>query len=330
MTFEFTCVSGFGKSGSGACVSLLKEFEFIDGLENEFRITKDPYGLIDLEFSLLSDWEFVRHDRAINDFLAYCQMLGRDDGLFKKVGKGFSKKLNVDFVKESENYINQLTNFTYFGDTLLHRYRLSALESFIKRIRSKIGLSNEEPMYFSNPNSEIFLIETQKFIKNLFKNYANENSLKKVVLDQSVSPNNFFKSMSFFDTKKIIIVDRDPRDIFETMCRERRLLGADKKNTVEKYIVWHKTIREKFEFEKQNNVSNIKILELRFEDFFVNYEVSISKLIDFLEIDYNHELKGSRFNPKFMTDYVGIWKNNKDQKSMEKIQNEFPESCFNS
>jgi len=31
-----------------------------------------------------------------------------------------------------------------------------------------------------------------------------------------------------------------------------------------------------------------------------------------------------------MTDYVGIWKNNKDQKSMEKIQNEFPESCFNS
>ena len=185
-------------------------------------------------------------------------------------------------------------------------------------------------MYFSSPNSEIFLIETQKYIKNLFENYANENNLKKVLIDQSIPPSNFYKSMRFFDTNKIIIVDRDPRDIFETMSRERRLLGANKIDTVEKYIIWHRTLREKFESKKQNKPSNIKILELRFEDFFINYEHTIAELINFLEIDYSHKQKGNRFNPKLMKDYVGIWKNNKNQKSMEKIRNEFPESCFNS
>ena len=36
--FDFICVSGYGKSGSGACVDILKEFDYIDGLDKEFRI----------------------------------------------------------------------------------------------------------------------------------------------------------------------------------------------------------------------------------------------------------------------------------------------------
>ena len=43
--FEFICVSGYGKSGSSACISLLKEFEFVGGPNKEFRIAKDPHGL---------------------------------------------------------------------------------------------------------------------------------------------------------------------------------------------------------------------------------------------------------------------------------------------
>ena len=330
MSFTFNCISGFGKSGSGACVSLLKEFEFIGGLNNEFRIAKDPYGLIDLEFSLISDWEFVRHDRAINDFLAYCRMLGRDDGLFKKAGKGFSKKLNVDFVRESENFIRELSSFTYMGDTLLNRYSLSPIDSFISRLRSKFGLSNQLPMFFASPTNEVFLLETQKYIKNLYKNYATENNLKNIILDQSVSPNNFNKSLRYFDTNKIIIIDRDPRDIFETMIREKRLLGSDVENSEEKYIIWHNTARQKFDNEKQNKLPNVKILELKFEDFFIDYENTISKLVEFLEIDFNHSQKGSKFNPELMTDYVGIWKDNKNQEFMKKLCKEFPKSCFHS
>ncbi len=68
MSVDFICVSGYGKSGSGACIDLLKEFEYIGGIDNEFRMAKDPGGLLDLENSLVSNWEFVRHNVAIDDF----------------------------------------------------------------------------------------------------------------------------------------------------------------------------------------------------------------------------------------------------------------------
>ncbi len=330
MSFEFICVSGYGKSGSGACVNLLKEFEHIDGLENEFRIAKDPYGLIDLELSLVSNWEFVRHNVAIDDFLSYCVMLGREDGLFNRTGKGFSKKLNVDFVLESEKYINRLTDYKYYGDTLLHRYKLSAAKSFISRIRSRFGLTNSMSMHFSKPTSEDFLFETINYIRRLYENYASDNNLRGIILDQSVSPNNIEKTIRYFDSDRLVIVDRDPRDIYATMLKERRLLGADRSqyDLVEKYIIWHKAIRSKLTSNCLNSDPRCNILELRFEDFFVNYERVIETLKNFLEIDFVHKDKGSRFNPETMSKHVGIWRNAKDQKAMDRIFKEFPESCF--
>jgi len=328
--FDFVCVSGYGKSGSGACLNLLKEFEYIDGLDNEFRIAKDPSGLIDLEEALVSNWEFVRHNTAINDFLAYCEMLERNDGLIKKVGKGFSKKLYVDFLGESNKYIDNLTNFRYFGDTLLHRYKLSAIQAFLKRLRSRLGFSNEKEMYFAKPTSELFLLETNKYINKLYEKYANKNNLKKVLLNQSIPPNNISKAIKYFSSKKMIIVDRDPRDIYATMNKEKRLLGSDKvySESVDKYIFWHKAVREKLDSQNEKSI-DYDILELKFEDFFTNYENVIKQLTDFLEIDFLHKDKGMKFNPLSIERHVGIWKNEKNQKLMNKIYQEFPDSCFN-
>ena len=84
---RFIAVSGYGWSGSGACIDILREFKGVNGPNNEFRIIKDPYGLLDLENSLVDNWDFVRHDVAIKDFLKYCKVLGRGAGLFKKKNK---------------------------------------------------------------------------------------------------------------------------------------------------------------------------------------------------------------------------------------------------
>jgi len=98
---KFIAVSGYGWSGSGACIDILREFSGVDGPNNEFRMIKDPYGLLDLENSLTSSWDFVRHDMAIKDFLKYCKVLSRGSGLFKKEGRNFSKILNIDLNKET-------------------------------------------------------------------------------------------------------------------------------------------------------------------------------------------------------------------------------------
>ena len=68
---HFVSVGGYGWTGSSACIDILKEFEGFGDLNGEFRIIKDPYGISDLEHSLVDSWDFVRHDIAIQDFLNY-------------------------------------------------------------------------------------------------------------------------------------------------------------------------------------------------------------------------------------------------------------------
>jgi hypothetical protein len=328
--FDFICVSGYGKSGSGACVDLLKEFDCIGGLDKEFRMAKDPCGLLDLELSVVDNWEFVRHNAAINDFLKYCAMLSRNDGLFQKTGKSFSRSLCVDFMKESIEYIDRINDFIYFGDTLLHRYNLSAIQSFKQRLKSKFGLSNAVPMHFAHPSEEKFLIETKRFLKSLFKNYAINKKISKVVLDQSIPPSNIKKTIRYFDGAKLIIVDRDPRDIYTTMVNEKRLLGSDPLNnsSVDKYISWHRSVRKKTTQDVNDVFMQNKVLQLSFEDFFIHYERTIMQIKEFLDIDFRHKEKGIKFQPNRINDHVGIWKDFPDQDIMLKIKEELDEYCF--
>ena len=328
--FDFICVSGYGKSGSGACIDLLKEFEHIDGPNREFRIAKDPYGILDLELSIVDNWEFVRHNIAISDFLDYCAMLGRKDGVLKKTGKNFSELLDVDFMKESVEYVNRINDFMYFGDTMLNRYYLNSFQSFKQRIKSKFGLSNAIPMHFSHPSKDKFLIETKQYLRRIFKNYAENKKISKIVLDQAISPINIKKTLKYFDNAKLIIVDRDPRDIYATMINEKRLLGGDimDKNSVYKYIAWHHAVRKKDIQDIDDSFIQDKVLRLNFEDFFLHYERTIGEIKKFLNIEFSHKEKGIRFNYEDINKHVGIWKNMPQQDAMKKIGEELKKDCY--
>jgi len=329
-SFDFVCVSGYGRSGSSACIDLLKEFEFVDGPDKEFRIAKDPHGLLDLELSIVDNWEFIRHNTAINDFLEYCSMLGRGESIFKKVGKNFSDILYIDFMKESIEYVNRINNFTYFGDTLLHRYRLNALQSFKQRLNSKLGLSNAALMHFSRPTKERFLVETNRYLRRLFENYAANKNIHKVVLDQAISPTNMKKTLKYFDNAKLIIVDRDPRDIYATMLKEKCFLGADviNRDSVHKYIKWHRDVRKQVAQDIDDSFMQDKVLRLNFEDFFLHYERIIGEIKKFLNIEFSHKEKGIRFNYEDINKHVGIWKNMPQQDAMKKIGEELKKDCY--
>jgi hypothetical protein len=257
-------------------------------------------------------------------------MLGRNEGLFTKTGKGFSDSLGISFLSETERYINRITDFTYYGDTLLQRYNLTVKELLIQRMRSKFKLDNKKQMYFAKPTKDKFLIETNTYIRNLFNNFANNNNLKVVVLDQAIPPNNISKSIQYFNKSKLIIVDRDPRDIYATMFKEKRLLGADSPHPVsfEKYSVWHKSVRHQSQNDISNSDLDANVLRLNFESFFVDYDITIDRIKEFLGVDFPHRDKGMRFSPDTMQKYVGIWRTLPDQYTISRIKEEFIDSCF--
>jgi len=326
-SFDFICVSGYGRSGSSACVDLLREFEYIDGPDKEFRIAKDPYGLLDLELSIVDNWEFIRHNAAINDFLEYCSMLSRSDGIFKRVGKNFSDILSVDLMKESLEYVSRINDFMYIGDTMLNRYKLNALQSLKQRIKSKAGLSNAVPMHFSRPSEDKFLVETKQYLRRIFENYAASKKINKIVLDQAISPTNINKALRYFDNARLIIVDRDPRDIYATMINNKMFLGVSD-NSVYKYIAWHHAVRKQTVQDSDSIFMQDKVLRLNFEDFFLHYERTIGEIKKFLNIEFSHKEKGIRFNCEDIDKHVGIWKNVPQQDAMKKIGEELKKDCY--
>ena len=327
---NYICVSGYGWSGSSACVDLLKEFEGFGALQGEFRIAKDPYGLRDLEGSLVHNWDFIRHDVAIRDFLAFCKVLSRETGLFSKVGKNFANKLNIDFMLESKSYINRLTNMTYLGDTFVHRYNIPAYKNFIMKARNKLGKNNAKLMYFARPNEVDFIRETRDYIDSLFVNYMSIEKINTLVLDQAIPPTNIIGTSKYFKNIKIIIVDRDPRDIYVNMIRGRGLLGPEliKRDSVDKYIKWHTLMRKMSKNDKNNKDILKKVIRLNFEDLVLDYDSSVAKIFDFIGVNGVHSQKYKFFNPNASAANIGLWKEYHNQEVMQEIANMIPEYCI--
>ena len=66
---NFISVIGYGWTGSSAYIELLKEFNEVGAFPGEFRIAKDPHGLVYLEESLVHNWDFIGNDIAIKNFI---------------------------------------------------------------------------------------------------------------------------------------------------------------------------------------------------------------------------------------------------------------------
>ncbi len=327
---NYVCVSGYGWTGSSACVDILKEFEGFGALQGEFRITKDPYGLNDLENSLVHNWDFVRHDVAIRDFLVYSQVLSRDIGVFSQVGKGFSNKLSIDLMSKSILYIDRLVNMTYLGDTFVHRYKISAYKNFIANMRNKFGKNNEKLMYFARPDIGDFIRETREYIDSLFDNYMDLEKINTLILDQAVSPTNIIGTSKYFKDVKVIIIDRDPRDIYTNMVKRKRLLGSElsNKDSAEKYIKWHKKLRQVSTTDKNNVDLDKHVLRIYFEDLVLNHDEFIEKIMSFLGGRVQHNNKGKYFSPEDSIDNIRLWKSYPDQFVMDKIAEELESSCY--
>jgi len=325
-------VSGFGWSGSSACISILKEFESISFFEGEFRIARDPYGLTNLQNAIVNNWDYVSHDTAIKKFLEYCEMLSRETGFFSPVGKGFSNKLGADFLSLSKDYIDSLVSMNYIGDSAVLRQHIHGYRNMMMKIRSKLGKSNSERMYLSRVDESEFITVTNKYINSLFAKLKDSEEETIIVLDQAVPPTNISAVSRYFKNIKVIIVDRDPRDIYANLVKNKVLIGAElcEKDSVEKYVLWHSILRRNIQKEIDREENKDRVLMIKFEDIVCNYSHTINKIITFLGGKQVHKERYKYFNPDSSRAQrnVGLWKSYHDQSIMDKIYNNLERYCY--
>ena len=121
---------------------------------------------------------------------------------------------------------------------------------------------------------------------------------------------------------KVIVVDRDPRDLYilQKLYWKDNVFPTD---TPSSFIKWFRGTRK-------NKTINENVLYLNFEDLICNYELTLKKIAAFLQIDLsNHTQKFAFFNPKVSIHNTRLWINQKDLSSdIEIIEQELQEYCY--
>lgn len=327
-----TCAS-FGGTGSSVITDLLKEFNNVKSMgDYEFSILYDVDGISDLEHYIVEDFHRLKTDEGIYRFKK----------LVKILEKGYSEYFGSNFKEISQEYIRDLVDISWLGNWHMHQYRYSNLrrilmykipEKFQKillRIKKNKHSYELVPKYhkvemnLSCKKDEFYKI-TKNYTEKLLCTLDPNKEYDYLALDQLIPPTNIERYLNYLNDIKVIVVDRDPRDLYllnNLFWNE----GWIPSNDVNQYIKWFRLLRDNI----NNNEDENRILRIRFEDFIYDYENTLKKIMTFIGLDRNNHIsKYKFFNPNVSEKNCFLWKKYKvfDQE-IDLISKELKEFCY--
>lgn len=327
-----TC-AGYNGTGSSAITDLLKEFDNCYSLgEYEFRFIQDPYGVSDLDYYLVENNHRLNSSNGIKKFMKHIDFVSGNKFIPK-----YEKYFDNQFKKISYEYINKLVDVDYRstwhqdviekGILFYYFYKLTTkpLTWIARKLTGKkeiyVSLLNNERFYLSNPKEKFYSI-TKEYTEKLFT-IANKENKEFLAVDQLVPPTNVDRYLRYFNNLKVIVVDRDPRDLYllEKVYWKESVIPA---NTVEEFITWYKVTRD---FKEDENKQSI--LRIDFEDLIFEYENTVEKILKFLNISQaNHINKLQHFNPNNSKKNTMLWLKHEDyEEDIKKITKELGQYC---
>ena len=315
MNCNVVVVAGYFCTGSGAVVDLLKEYKGAYEPGIEFRLIKDPYGLNDLRYNLVEQWDPLNSDNAIKDFIWLANHLAHSETKFSLVsGLGYSKKeiFGERFLEETNAYISRITNTVYNSEWWFRKFKQTKFERFKEKILNRFRYGTHT-MYLSTCTEEEFDLYTKEYLENLFQLNKKENN-SFVILDQGLAAQNPQNLNHFFDSGKMIIVDRDPRDCYSEMLEGVPLIGTqiEKTHDTSLFVNWYETYR------RRTFKGNERILYLRFEDLILKYDETVQKIENFLGLTHDdHIYKNWYLKPEVSRNNIGKWEKMLSKKEIE-------------
>ncbi|MGM9958616.1 MAG: sulfotransferase domain-containing protein [Erysipelotrichaceae bacterium] len=323
-------VLGYGWTGSSAVIDLLKEYDNIFVPNLEFRLIKERYGLSELETMLTTQWDPIETDLAIKDFLWLAKKLDeRISKFYYHFGHCYSSTIGPHFMRATIDYVHDLVDYQFRSSWHFFYWRLNVLQRALFWLRKRLHLSEySEIMYFTKPiTEEVFEDKTKKYVDDLF-NPIIDNEKNYVVLDQGVPAHYPEYAFKYTNNARVIIIDRDPRDVYVDLVSCKELIGAElaKEDNADMFISWYKSLH----FRKNEIVSKEEdVLFINFEDIILNYDQSVKRIEKYLGIESdNHNKQKTFFKPELSKKNIGIWKLYKNQEVMQKIKEVLREYCY--
>lgn len=280
---KFIAIASYYASGSSAVTDLLKEFSNVRVPEGglEWRFLQDPDGVRALEYNIIEHNHRHNTSHAIKRFKWMCELTQK---------KWYRISVGKDFIEATNRYIDSITelkcetNWHYdnFEKSILYKifsrmyYITTSKINQILNVRLNTNLMNytHELGYFTAISQKDFYAKTQRYIEEVFSKW---NDREYIVADQLIPASNVLSYFSYFaEEPKVIVVDRDPRDIF-LESRELNFNVPPKK--IEEYCVWYELIRR----HRQTEVyPEDKVMLLQFEDLIYHYDATVKKIMDFI------------------------------------------------
>lgn len=333
-----TC-TGFHGTGSSIISDLLKEYKNIKSFgEFEFRFLQDPHGVGSLEDVIINNNCRLNSDRGIYDFLRFIKKLSRKRIPFVKKNE-YEKIFKNNFEKISKEYIEELVDLRWNGwwhdfifrdrdifETIIYKLKRSIFLIY-KGINLICGKKIEgggikEDFYCSYKSREEFIEITKKYLNKLFNKMEVTEDI--LCLDQLVPVISMDKYLKYFENIKVIIIDRDPRDLY-VINKFIYKDGVVPTENVDIFIQHFLLLRKEGYKNFRENV-----MRINFEECIYNYEESLKKISNFLELDEEkHDKKKRYFNPEISKNNTQLYFQYPEiENDILKIEKSLNEYCY--
>lgn len=317
-------VTGFYLTGSSAISDIIRECDGIYiGPDYEIRFAHDPDGISDLEYNIIENPSRHNGSTAIKRFLRSMEKL---DHVYWH--KRYSKILDPDFQRHSIEYVDNITAFAYPGFYHYDIWERNKLFYACNGIVNKchIGRRNllpkDELNYFLIYEENAFLKYTKEFTGKVL-NALNVNNFKNIFFDQLVPPSNIKRYSRYFDNMSVIVVERDPRDVF--ILSKYILRDHIAPDDVKIFCKWFQWVREIC----KDSVGS-SILKIQFEDLVYNYDETMEKILCHYKIKKKqHVFPRKYFMPEISIKNTQLWRRYSGfEKETEYIRKTLAQYCY--
>lgn len=331
--FKIITCAGFGYTGSGVINDFLAEFPSIytGANECEFRFLHDFGGISSLEDSLIHNYHHQNSVAAINQFR---KMVNYYSGNF--MSKKYNSVLKGQFEEISEQFIRELVSVDFLGHLeiiavykptlwrILHYQIIPHLKAWISRERVA-KYYPKSTVSFSMPSKEYFDQCVKKYLNSIYETIDRDHKYKYLYFDHIVPPVNVNRYFDYFDDLKVIVVDRDPRDLYVQNIY-RKVFDPIIPSDINSFIKLYKSQRSLLHRE----IENPNVLRVNFEDTIYHYDDFCRKMKIFIGLeDSEHAMPKTRFNPSISIKNTKLWeKYDVPAVEIELIEKELGDYCY--
>jgi hypothetical protein len=311
---------GFYSTGGSAVGDILSECSNVYRFPVEFRIVKEYRGLLDLGSNIYSN-DPERVDLAIKDFLWLVSKLNIKTSWFRNGGLDYGMHTGNNLIKETEKYIKDIIDYKYPMEWYYYDFNRNIVNQISRKFIKKITGNNiRTEAFFTNIDRRSYYDASNNYIDRLLQ-LAMSNNQRDFVAIQNAVPlteySLFKEGLRYFNESKIVIVDRDPRDVYLSIYESRYLPLKQSDNRVDAFINFYLSLRKDLDVIKLRK----DVLYVRFEDLCWNYDNELKRIFCFLNIDISsHEQPKKSFDPEISRKNSRLFEGNCEYTAINKIE----------